>query len=96
MRQKVKREWYSVGEFCELVGLHAHSAYRLIRRGRIKASRPGRKLIRIHREEIARFMKVKPYRPVPSTDNISIWRAKQQAQAESQAQSQPQAEDQAK
>jgi len=52
----VTREWYSIKEVAHRLGVVPVTVERLVAQGKIKASRVGPKLIRIHQSELDRYV----------------------------------------
>ena len=52
----VVREWYAIKEVAHRLGVVPGTVERLVASGKIKASRVGKKLIRIHQSELDRYV----------------------------------------
>ena len=52
----VTREWYSIKEVAHRLGVVPATVERLVNKGKIKASRVGKKLIRIHQSDLDRYV----------------------------------------
>jgi excisionase family DNA binding protein len=52
----VVREWYAIKEVAHRLGVVPGTVERLVASGKIKASRVGKKLIRIHTSELDRYV----------------------------------------
>ena len=52
----VIREWYAIKEVAHRLGVVPGTVERLVASGKIKASRVGKKLIRIHKSELDRYV----------------------------------------
>ena len=52
----VTREWYSIKEVAHRLDVVPATVERLVAKGKIKASRVGKKLIRIHQSELDRYV----------------------------------------
>ena len=52
----VTREWYSIEEVAHRLGVVPATVERLVNKGKIKASRVGKKLIRIHPSDLDRYV----------------------------------------
>ena len=52
----VTREWYSIKEVAHRLGANTALIERLVASGQLKASRVGKKLIRIHQAELDRYV----------------------------------------
>ena len=52
----VTREWYSIKAVAHRLGVVPATVERLVNKGKIKASRVGKKFIRIHQSDLDRYV----------------------------------------
>ena len=52
----VGKDWYTVKEAAQLLGVHPKTVRKRVREGEIKASRPSPRMTRIHKRDLADYL----------------------------------------